>query len=141
MLDKENKGHNQRQSPQMILDEADEGATGACFDMRLRPGSGCWKSWGRWRIRFELRRLRGSSFFPPNDPATYRDLLLFEERLKTNALILNRRKSRYQFFLVQLIFAIIFLLCEVLLHTPFLSVPYQYLLRRAFPNIYGSDVE
>jgi Spo7-like protein len=103
----------------------------------------------------------GSSFFPPNDPATYRDLLLFEERLKTNALILNRRKSRYQcmsylhlpfselflhitsrlVFLVQLIFAIIFLLCEVLLHTPFLSVPYQYLLRRAFPNIYGSDVE
>jgi hypothetical protein len=38
----------------------------------------------------------GSSFFPPNDQATYRDLLLFEERLKTNALILNRRKSRYQ---------------------------------------------
>jgi len=38
----------------------------------------------------------GPSFFPPNDQATYRDLLLFEERLKTNALILNRRKSRYQ---------------------------------------------
>lgn len=43
----------------LYSDEADEGATGACFDMRLRPGSGCWKSWGRWRIRFELRRLRG----------------------------------------------------------------------------------
>ena len=101
----------------------------------------------------------GSSFFPPNDQATYRDLLLFEERLKTNALILNRRKSRYQcmsylplaepslniisclVFLVQLIFTIVFLLCEVLLHTPFLSVPYQYLLRRAFPNAYGPDVE
>jgi hypothetical protein len=40
--------------------------------------------------------LTGSSFFPPNDQATYRDLLLFEERLKTNALALNRRKSRYQ---------------------------------------------
>ncbi|KAH9964269.1 hypothetical protein BC827DRAFT_1339616 [Russula dissimulans] len=79
----------------------------------------------------------GSSFFPPNDQATYRDLLLFEERLKTNAFILNRRKSRYQFFLVQLIFAIIFLLCEALLDTPFLSVPYQYLLRRALPNVYG----
>lgn len=38
----------------------------------------------------------GSSFFPPNDQATYRDLLLFEERLKTHALTLNRRKSRYQ---------------------------------------------
>ena len=72
----------------------------------------------------------GPSFFPPNDQATYRDLNLFEERLKTNALILNRRKSRYQcmsclppivpnlhiiscpVFLVQLIFAIVFLLCE-----------------------------
>ncbi|KAI0294919.1 hypothetical protein BC826DRAFT_1009363 [Russula brevipes] len=83
----------------------------------------------------------GSSFFPPNDQATYRDLLLFEERLKTNALILNRRKSRYQFFLVQLIFAIIFLLCEVLLDTSFLSVPYQYLLRRALPSVYGPDVD
>jgi len=101
----------------------------------------------------------GSSFFPPNDQATYRDLLLFEERLKTNALILNRRKSRYQcmscllfvgsrshiisrvVFLAQMIFAIIFLLCEVLLDTSFLSVPYQYLLRRALPNVYGPDVK
>jgi hypothetical protein len=100
----------------------------------------------------------GSSFFPPNDQATYRDLLLFEERLKTNALALNRRKSRYQcmfclslarpidisprvVFLVQLIFAIIFLLCEVLLDTSFLSVSYQYLLRRALPNVYRPDVE
>jgi hypothetical protein len=40
-----------------------------------------------------------------------------------------------------LIFAIVFLLSEVLLHTPFLSVPYQYLLRRTFPNVYGPDVE
>jgi hypothetical protein len=37
-----------------------------------------------------------SSFCPPNDSATYRDLLLFEERLKTNAANLQRRKSRYQ---------------------------------------------
>jgi len=37
-----------------------------------------------------------SSFGPPNDSATYRDLLLFEERLKTNAANLQRRKSRYQ---------------------------------------------
>lgn len=36
------------------------------------------------------------SFAPPNDNTTYRDLLLFEERLKTNALNLQRRKSRYQ---------------------------------------------
>ncbi|KAI9444748.1 hypothetical protein H4582DRAFT_1911016 [Lactarius indigo] len=83
----------------------------------------------------------GSSFFPPNDQATYRDLLLFEERLKTNALTLNRRKSRYQFFLVQLIIAIIFLLCEVLLDTSFLSVPYQYFLRRTLPSVYRPESE
>ena len=44
-------------------------------------------------------------------------------------------------FLVQLIFAIVFLLCEALLHTSFLSIPYQYLLRHAFPSAYGPDVE
>jgi hypothetical protein len=44
-------------------------------------------------------------------------------------------------FLVQLIFAIIFLLCEVLLNTSFLSVPYQYFLRRALPSVYGPDAE
>jgi hypothetical protein len=36
------------------------------------------------------------TFYPPNDPATYRDLLMFEERLKSNAASLQRRKSRYQ---------------------------------------------
>lgn len=36
------------------------------------------------------------SFFPPSDAATYRDLLLFEERLKTNAIGLQRRKGKYQ---------------------------------------------
>jgi hypothetical protein len=61
--------------------------------------------------------------------------------LKTNALTLNRRKSRYQFFLAQLIFDIIFLLCEVLLDTSFLSAPYQYFLRLALPSVYGPDVE
>lgn len=35
-------------------------------------------------------------FHPPNDVSTYRDLLLFEERLKTNATSLKRRKSKYQ---------------------------------------------
>jgi hypothetical protein len=37
-----------------------------------------------------------SSFYPQNDNTTYRDLLLFEERLKTNAASLQSRKSRYQ---------------------------------------------
>ncbi|KAI9452532.1 hypothetical protein BJY52DRAFT_1292135 [Lactarius psammicola] len=72
----------------------------------------------------------GSSFFPPNDQATYRDLLLFEERLKTNALTLNRRKSRYQC-------AFHLLLTELLdkalcTHTSF---------RRAIPSVYGPDAE
>ncbi|THH10730.1 hypothetical protein EW146_g8274 [Bondarzewia mesenterica] len=79
------------------------------------------------------------SFFPPNDQATYRDLLLFEERLKTNALLLNRRKSRYQFFLLQLIGTIIFLLCEVLLQTTFLSILSKFLLQRVLPQYYGPD--
>jgi hypothetical protein len=35
-------------------------------------------------------------FTPPNDSNTYRDLLLFEERLKSNAANLQRRKSKYQ---------------------------------------------
>ncbi|KAI0050552.1 hypothetical protein FA95DRAFT_1487066 [Auriscalpium vulgare] len=82
-----------------------------------------------------------SSFSPPNDQATHRDLLLFEERLKTNALLLNRRKSRYQFLLLQLIVGILFLLCEVLLQTSFLSIPYRYLLHRALPDVYGPDTD
>ena len=39
---------------------------------------------------------KNGAFYPSNDPNTYRDLLLFEERLKTNAASLNRRKRRYQ---------------------------------------------
>ncbi|KAI0633941.1 hypothetical protein C8Q77DRAFT_1217309 [Trametes polyzona] len=87
------------------------------------------------------------SFYPPNDAATYRDLLLFEERLKTNAASLHRRKRRYQLFLFQLLVIIAFLLCEVLLQTNFLGVPYTWLLRRALPELYpasrhgGGDAE
>ncbi|KAL1939547.1 hypothetical protein VTO73DRAFT_9858 [Trametes versicolor] len=78
-----------------------------------------------------------NSFYPPNDAATYRDLLLFEERLKSNAASLNRRKRRYQLFLVQLLLIIAFLLCEVLLQTNLLGVPYTWLLRRALPDLYA----
>lgn len=35
-------------------------------------------------------------FHPPADTSTYRDLLLFEERLKMNAEMLRRRRSRYR---------------------------------------------
>ncbi|KAH7915900.1 hypothetical protein BJ138DRAFT_996917 [Hygrophoropsis aurantiaca] len=82
-------------------------------------------------------QLSKSSFHPSNDPATYRDLLFFEERLKTNATNLQRRKSRYQLFLAQLILVIAFLLSEVLLQTAFLDIPYTYILRKAFPKIYA----
>ncbi|KAI0364117.1 hypothetical protein BV20DRAFT_1061219 [Pilatotrama ljubarskyi] len=81
------------------------------------------------------------SFYPPNDVATYRDLLLFEERLKTNAASLNRRKRRYQLFLLQLLLIIAFLLCEVLLQTNFLGVPYKWVLQQVLPDIYTEDTE
>ncbi|WVQ95760.1 hypothetical protein IAU59_002859 [Kwoniella sp. CBS 9459] len=38
-------------------------------------------------------------YHPPADTATYRDLLLFEERLKSNAEMLRRRRQRYNIFL------------------------------------------
>ncbi|KAF8963538.1 hypothetical protein BDZ97DRAFT_1732007 [Flammula alnicola] len=84
--------------------------------------------------------LKGS-FGPPNDSATYRDLLLFEERLKTNAANLQRRKSRYQLFLLQLLIVIAFLLGEVILppQTSLLSIPYRMALQRILPNIYEAN--
>ncbi|KAI5121602.1 hypothetical protein M0805_009473 [Coniferiporia weirii] len=78
-----------------------------------------------------------SSFHPPSENVVYRDLLLFEERLKTNASLLKRRKSRYQLFLVQLLAVMIFLTSEVFLHTQFLALPYNVALRKAFPEDYG----
>lgn len=36
-----------------------------------------------------------TTFHPPADTSTYRDLLLFEERLKMNAEMLRRRRRRY----------------------------------------------
>ncbi|TFY51097.1 hypothetical protein EVJ58_g10741 [Rhodofomes roseus] len=78
----------------------------------------------------------GRGFQPAYDAATYRDLLLFEERLKTNAASLNRRKHRYQLFLAQLLVIITFLASEVLLQTNVLSIPYAVLLRAAFSDLY-----
>ncbi|KAG7451502.1 uncharacterized protein BT62DRAFT_991041 [Guyanagaster necrorhizus] len=62
-----------------------------------------------------LRHSLSPSPFPPNDSATYRDLLLFEERLKSNAASLQARKSRYQLFLLQLLLSTLFLLIEIVL--------------------------
>ncbi|KIM85836.1 hypothetical protein PILCRDRAFT_347308 [Piloderma croceum F 1598] len=82
--------------------------------------------------------LSKGSYYPPNDAATYRDLLLFEERLKTNAASLQGRKARYQ---SQLLIAIAFLLSEVLLQTSLLSIPYKIILQRILPEIYTDDVQ
>ncbi|KAF8201075.1 hypothetical protein K438DRAFT_1821322 [Mycena galopus ATCC 62051] len=67
-----------------------------------------------------------------NDAATYRDILLFEERLKTTAASLQRRKSRYQLFLFQLLLIIAFLLAEVLL--PSNISLFEMTLRRVLPQ-------
>lgn len=80
---------------------------------------------------------------PPSDAATYRDLLLFEERLKTNAARLRRRKRKYQcecstrlyatcshsgpVLLLQLVFCIMILASDVLLSTDFFTWPINYL--------------
>jgi hypothetical protein len=82
---------------------------------------------------------------PPSDAATYRDLLLFEERLKTNAARLRRRKRKYQseystsscaacshlgpVLLLQLVFCITILASDVLLSTDFLAWPINYLVQ------------
>lgn len=97
------------------------------------------------------------AFYPSSDPNTYRDLLYFEERLKSNAALLNRRKHRYQrtsppqavyvrpltlpcsVFLTQLLLIILFLLSEVFLQTKFLEAPCQWFLRLLVPERYWKD--
>lgn len=39
---------------------------------------------------------RPGGFAPPSDVASYKDLLLFEERLKQNAALLRSRKRKYE---------------------------------------------
>jgi hypothetical protein len=105
-------------------------------------------------LRLRLSSPPQDSFHPPNDPATYRDLLMFEERLKSNAASLQRRKSRYQrsymaraaivylltlvplaVLLLKLVLIIAFLLSEVFLQTSFLSLPYVWLMRKLTSDI------
>ncbi|KAH8833766.1 hypothetical protein DL96DRAFT_1490822 [Flagelloscypha sp. PMI_526] len=80
---------------------------------------------------------------PSNDPSTYRDLLLFEERLKTNAASLQKRKNKYQFFLLQLLLVITLLLAEVLFIQPagssVIALPYAFVASRCFPDGYDSE--
>ncbi|KAJ7230845.1 hypothetical protein B0H12DRAFT_1147274 [Mycena haematopus] len=84
-----------------------------------------------------------SSIYPQADVATYRDLLLFEERLKTTAVSLQRRKSRYQLFLFQLLLVIAFLLLEVLLppDVSLIAIPCKLALQRLLPDIYTEETE
>ncbi|KAF8911383.1 hypothetical protein CPB85DRAFT_1156587, partial [Mucidula mucida] len=74
--------------------------------------------------------------YPLNDSATFRDLLLFEERLKTTAASLQKRKSRYQLFLVHLLLMTLLLLTEILLprESSLLLIPYRLLLLRFIPS-------
>ncbi|KAK7042201.1 sporulation-specific protein spo7 [Favolaschia claudopus] len=83
------------------------------------------------------------SVYPQNDVATYRDLLLFEERLKTTAASLQARKSRYQLFLFQLLLVIAFLLVEVLLppDISLIAIPCKLVLQRLLPDIYTEETE
>ncbi|KAF7330087.1 hypothetical protein MKEN_00273100 [Mycena kentingensis (nom. inval.)] len=81
--------------------------------------------------------------YPQNDVATYRDLLLFEERLKSTAASLQRRKARYQLFLLQLLAVIAFLLVEVLLppHISLIAIPCKLVLQRILPDMYTPETE
>ncbi|KAK4686421.1 hypothetical protein P7C73_g3712, partial [Tremellales sp. Uapishka_1] len=57
-------------------------------------------------------------FHPPSDMSTYRDLLLFEERLKTNAEMLRRRRRRYSFFLWSLVAVLMMMAYHLLVRPP-----------------------
>jgi len=72
--------------------------------------------------------VQGKPWHPPSDASTYRDLLLFEERLKTNAARLRRKKRRYQLFLLTLVFCIAVLASDVLLATSLLTWPANRLM-------------
>lgn len=57
-----------------------------------------------------------ATFASSPDSQTFRDLLIFEERLKQNAARLLRRKKKYQTFLALLLLAIAFFGYQVLFH-------------------------
>ncbi|KIY69902.1 hypothetical protein CYLTODRAFT_392824 [Cylindrobasidium torrendii FP15055 ss-10] len=77
-----------------------------------------------------------SRAFPPHDAATYRDLLLFEERLKTTAASLQKRKGRYQVFFISLLVTTFIMLVEVLLprESSILLLPYRLALLHFLPS-------
>ncbi|XP_006455462.1 hypothetical protein AGABI2DRAFT_187784 [Agaricus bisporus var. bisporus H97] len=79
--------------------------------------------------------------YPSPEHAAFRDLNIFEERLRETAAGLQRRKHRYQLFLAQLLAVIILLLIEVLLppDISILSIPYKAFLCWLLPEVYAND--
>jgi len=84
-------------------------------------------------LKYSNRANRKDAFLRPNDPKAYKDLLLFEERLKSNVVSLNKRKKRYQLFLVHLLIIIVLVLSEITFQTEFLSIPYNCFLLAVLP--------
>ncbi|KAL7424016.1 hypothetical protein Q5752_001601 [Cryptotrichosporon argae] len=58
-------------------------------------------------LALQKRPTPNAPFHPAADTATFRDLLLFEERLKMNAEMLRRRRRRYSVFLWTFVFALV----------------------------------
>ncbi|ORY89401.1 Spo7-like protein-domain-containing protein [Leucosporidium creatinivorum] len=58
---------------------------------------------------------RGDSFSPPANLSSYKDLLIFEERLKQNAERLQKQRRKYEAFLISLIIFIVYLGYTVLI--------------------------
>jgi len=59
-----------------------------------------------------------------------RDLLLFEERLKTNVARLRRKKRKYQILLAHLIFSIVVLASDALFSTSLVTWPVNWALQK-----------
>ncbi|EJT98376.1 hypothetical protein DACRYDRAFT_118662 [Dacryopinax primogenitus] len=78
-------------------------------------------------------RAKPASYYPPADHATFKDLLRFEERLKTNNARLKKQKARYQFFLLVLLIYISLLTSDVLFNTFFTSYPINFALKAEHP--------
>ncbi|KIM28260.1 hypothetical protein M408DRAFT_329602 [Serendipita vermifera MAFF 305830] len=82
-------------------------------------------------------------YYPAADSATFKDLLLFEERLKRNAGLLKKRKARYQLYLAVLVGTILVLTSDVLLETELFEFPSNtalfYYTSYRYPHLLTDD--
>ncbi|KZO99421.1 hypothetical protein CALVIDRAFT_561281 [Calocera viscosa TUFC12733] len=78
-------------------------------------------------------RAKPAAYHPPPEYGTFRDLLLFEERLKTNNARLKKQKARYQFFFLVLLVCIALLTSDLLLHTFFTPYVVNLALKAEHP--------